>query len=926
VLRQDPELAAPAGSAAEAPPREVAELRLVTVLAASPPEADDPEQHRRLLDETLASVREALVGHGGELERFGPEGLVVVFGADGPRDDDAVRAVAVARELGLPAGIATGEVVQGAGAVVNRAVELARSGGIALDERTTAIVGSRRRLDAPLVGRDAELARLRATLAETRTAGSCRAVTVVGEAGIGKTRLARELALAEGDGTTVVAARCLAHGDGATFLPLLAALRRAGPEHVLAGEPDAELVLTRLSALAEGQPTASLGESYWSIRRLLEALARERAVLLILDDAHWAEPALVDLVEYLADRAEAPVLVLSLARPELERTVGEVIALGPLAADDARAIVAGTAEVDDGTRERIVALAEGNALYAEQLASFAAEGGEGLPPTLDAVLAGRLGRLAASERAILQRAAVLGREFSMGAVAALAAGEAAPSLLALSRAGLVHPAASADPGDDGYSFHHGLLRDAAYATLTKSDRADLHARAAEWLDGRDRVDDVIVGHHLEQATHARRALGEPADELALAAGHRLGEAGMRVWRQNDTGAAIGLFRRSLALLPPGEHRAELGWELAIALRNSSDPGWSDVLDRAGDDARAAHSKVVAARVASERARWHVLAGDSTLAEAAAEITTAVEVLEGAGDDRGLGRSLLALASVHNLACNHGELRVAAESARSAYVRAGFSPAAAIGMYVESLYYGSVPVEVAAVECAQLLEDAPDRMTEANILAVLATLRSAVGAAGEGRPLLAASRDRFDELGNTLGLHTVWGPLALEFEVFAGDPDAAQRVGRTSFEALAAMENRAYASTLAAHLALLSVEGGDARAARELVGYAEEHAIRTDVFAQILWRTAGSRLALLDGEVRTAEQLAREAVTVSAHTDALRERARAHSALGAVLEARGLRADADSERSEAARLLREKGIVAATREGASLGSLSLRLSS
>ena len=149
------------------------------------------------------------------------------------------------------------------------------------------------------------------------------------------------------------------------------------------------------------------------MRRLLEALARTRPVLLLLDDVHWAEPALLDLVDYLAERVtDAPLLIVNLARPELARPAGEQIALGRLSDDEARELVAGVADLDQGTLERVVALADGNALYAEQLASFAAEGGDGLPPTLEAVLAGRLGRLADSERAVLQRAAVAGREFA----------------------------------------------------------------------------------------------------------------------------------------------------------------------------------------------------------------------------------------------------------------------------------------------------------------------------------------------------------------------------------------------------------------------------------------------------------------------------------------------------------------------------------
>jgi DNA-binding SARP family transcriptional activator len=377
ILRQDAELDAPIEAFGDETTRETAELRLVTVLAATPPAAEDPEQHRRLLDETLARVRETLDRHGGTLERFGPEGLVAVFGADGPADDDAIRAVMAARELGLPAGVATGEVVQSTGAVVTRAAELARVGGIRLDERTAELARARRRLEAPLVGREEELEQLGAALAAAREAGRCRVVTVVGEPGIGKTRLARELATRAGAETTVLVGRCIAHGDGATFLPLLSALRRADPAHALAGEADAELVLERLTALAEGGQAVPLGESYWAVRRLLEALARAKPVLLVLDDVHWAERALIDLVEYLADRAAARLLVLCLARPHLERPLGDRLDLGPLDEDETRAVVVGTAELDEATSARIAELAEGNALYAEQLATFAAEGGEG---------------------------------------------------------------------------------------------------------------------------------------------------------------------------------------------------------------------------------------------------------------------------------------------------------------------------------------------------------------------------------------------------------------------------------------------------------------------------------------------------------------------------------------------------------------------
>jgi DNA-binding SARP family transcriptional activator len=909
MLNQDPLLDPPTEAADDAPAREVSELRLVTVLAARPPAADDPEQLRRLLDETLASVRDALDRYGGALQRFGPEGLVAFFGADGPADDDAERAVLAARELGLPAGVATGEVVQGAGAVVARAVELAGVGGIRLDERTAALMRAERRLDAPLAGREEELTRLRSALATVRKEGRCRVVTVVGEPGIGKTRLARELALLEEARTTVLVARCVAHGQGITFLPLLGALRRAEPELALADEPDADLVLTRLAALAEGAQSAPLGESYWAVRRLLEALGRTQPVLLVLDDAHWAEPALVDLVDYLADRTDAPLLVLCLARPELMRPLGELLALGPLGEEEARAIVAGTAVVDGETRERIVELAEGNALYAEQLASFAADGGEGLPPTLEAVLAGRLGGLDPAERSVLQRAAVVGREFSLGAVAALADGEVATELLSLSRAGFVHPATAADPGDDGYTFHHVLLRDAAYATLTKVDRANLHERAAAWIDRDGPGDDAIAGYHLEQAVRYRRELGKDADELAAVAGERLAEAGMRAWRMNDIAAAAGLLGRAVAYLPPGERRAELHLEHsgALRLRDRGEEARA-ALASAQRDARAAGSKRMEARVECERVQIRLLSGDVALDSAAATVAGAIPAIRAAGDARGLARAEMVMSNVHWFACQLDELGASAARAERHYVDAGFSGGAAVGLQAEVLYFGATPVPRAVELCAQLLERIPDRAAQATTTAVLGAILSLEGNA-DARSLLAEARSLYEEVGNENGVLTTWTPYFVEVEALVGDPGLATATGRASIERLLATGDVAHASSHALLLAYVLLDLGDSDGADEYVRLAEAHALPSDVYAQFMWRGARARLLAIEGSATEAEELARDAVRIATLTDALRERARVHIALADVLQHSGKTKEARAEMTAARKLLRQKGASA-----------------
>jgi DNA-binding SARP family transcriptional activator len=899
VLRQDPSLEPPARVEA-VPVDRPSERRLVTVLAARPPADDDPERHRRLLDDTLANVQRVLARNGGTLERFGPEGVLAIFGADAPSDDDAHRALATAEELGLPAGIATGEVVGGAGPVVNRAVELAHSDEIALDERTQALVAETRRLDRPLVGRDEELGRLIAAL----QAGRCTTVTIVGEPGIGKTRLARELALRAGEETTVLVARCVPYGEGTTLLPPLDALRRAEPERALAGEADAELVLARLAALAGDQEPTSLGESYWAVRRLLEALS---PALLILDDVHWAEPALLDLVDYLGERTNGALLVLCLTRPELTRPLGETIRLGPLDDDHARALV--PQELDDETRDRIVALAEGNALFVEQLSSFAAEGGEGLPPTLEAVLAGRLGRLEDTERAALQRAAVVGREFSRGAVAALSEQPVDAALSSLSRRGFVRPSAAADPADDGYRFHHVLLRDAAYGSLTKADRADLHERAVAWLDRDGPGDDALVGYHLEQAASYRRELGEDADELAAAAGERLGEAGMRVWRTNDVIAATRFLGRAIALLPPGRRRAELLWEQSLALRLQGSPGEADAaLTEADRVAQAAHAGDIQARVSAERARVQLYGGETSLDEAVATFTASIATLRDAGDERGLGRAELCLVSVHSLACNFREVGAAAARAVEHYGSAGFSPAACLGYQAEALFYGPLPVSAASPECAAMLESAPDRMSEATLSAVLGGLRAYAGLFDEADALLGHARVLYEDVGSERGLETIWVPLKIARLLAAGEIEEAAALGRRSLEDLLGSQDAAYASTRAAQLAEIMLDLGDEEEARRSLEIARGSALPSDVLVQILWRNAAARLLASAGEHEEALALGRAAVEISALTDALVDRARSHLALAEILARAGADAEARTHTSEARSLLREKGAV------------------
>ena len=293
---------------------------------------------------------------------------------------------------------------------------------------------------------------------------------------------------------------------------------------------------------------SSSDEIFWAARRLLETLAAERPLIVCIEDIHWAEPTLLDLLEYLAGFIRhAPVLLLCLARPELaERRpswlTGGVVVLEPLSEQDSETLLDGLGDLDPEARRRIREAAEGNPLFAEQLAALALDGGESvLPPTIQALLAARLDRLEPVERIVLEHASVVGREFSRGDVVALAPAElhgaVGTHLLSLTRKGLIRPDEGAGPRD-GFRFHHILIRDAAYDGMPKAARAALHERLADRLEHAERRSELeeIVGYHLEQAYRLQGDLGVADAELGVRAGERLATAGRRALGRGDARA------------------------------------------------------------------------------------------------------------------------------------------------------------------------------------------------------------------------------------------------------------------------------------------------------------------------------------------------------------------------------------------------------
>src|ERR671915_1400096 len=436
-----------------------------------------------------------------------------------------------------------------------------------------------RRLDTPLVGREDELMRLIDVVDAVAVERSCRLVTVVADAGVGKSRLARELAARLGDRARFLTGRCLPYGDGITFWPLREIVAQAGgldAAAALGGGEEAGLVVELVrGAIGSGSgDTAGGEETFWAVRKLVEALARDRPLVLCLEDVHWAEPTLLELLEYLsAWIRDAPVLLLCLSRPDLVEEhpswpgvrADALVQLPPLTESETGELLDALQredELDEPTRARIAAAAEGNPLFVEQLTELLAEEPDArhsLPPTIHALLAARLDRLGRDERAVLERAAVMGREFRRRAVVELTPederADTGSHLLALVRKNLLRPDTPSSIGEDGFRFSHVLVRDAAYAAMPKEARADLHERFAGWIEAnlaeRAAELDEIVGYHLEQAYRYREQLA-PVDQrgraLAARAGELLGRAGRRAFARDDMPAALSLLDRAVALV------------------------------------------------------------------------------------------------------------------------------------------------------------------------------------------------------------------------------------------------------------------------------------------------------------------------------------------------------------------------------------------
>jgi predicted ATPase len=468
----------------------------------------------------------------------------------------------------------------------------------------------------------------------------CELFTVVGDAGVGKSRLVAE-ALTRVE-ALVVRGRCPPYGEGITYWPVVEVLKQLD----LLPEDEAAAGAIR-SLLGESELKSSGEDVAWAFRKTLEEAAAERPLVVVFDDIQWGEQTFRDLIEHVALlSSDASILLLCMARPELsERNPAWPVTfrLEPLGHDEVQELIA--EQVPDHLRKRIARAAGGNPLFIEEMLAIAGEanGEVVVPPTLQALLAARLDQLEMEERSVLERGAIEGESGHRGAVQALSPDDAqvTPRLAALVRKELIRPDKALLAGEDGFRFRHLLIRDAAYEALPKVTRAELHERFATWLEkhGTELVQqDELLGYHLERACRYRQELGTADDgALAAAARRRLTAGGHRAALRQDYRAAVSLFERAAALVPPTEFDLALESELGDSLfwiGKSDEALWrADALSKraaaAGD-----HVGELCAKIRAGIIRTHLEAEGAT-ESLAALVEHALPVFEAASDDLAL---------------------------------------------------------------------------------------------------------------------------------------------------------------------------------------------------------------------------------------------------------------------------------------------------
>ena len=833
-----------------------------------------------------------------------------------------------------------------------------------------------RRTTTPFVGRAADLAALASAFERVESDAVPGLVTVTGAPGVGKSRLVAEALAPIAERATVLRSRCLPYGEGITYWPVRELVQAAtGIEH---GEPRGDAI-AKLDAIVGGVDRADLvrdivasimgltdepvpGEEIaWAIRRFVELLAAQRPLVLVVDDLQWAEPVLIELLDHVLDLGRGPILLVAIARPEIEdvrpdwlaRSSLALLRLDALVETDAATLLDLLApELPPGElRSRILASAEGNPLFVEQFVAFATDEALAgrptldertavdlpIPPTIGALLAARLDRLPEAERHLLERASVVGRTFWTGALTELLPDtehrDVAGRLARLARRDLIRPQPSDFADEDAYRFRHLLIRDAAYAGLPKRDRSELHERFAGWLERssrqREREIEVeeILGYHLEQAFHYRDELG-PLDDDALALGGRastpLASAGRRALARSDFPAAAKLLDRAARVL--GERDRERAGLLVSAGEAYLEIGEFTTADGVLVEAAAIAEEIgdrpllTTANLVRLQLKFRSEASTS-IDDVMREAQAAIKELKAFDDPNASARAWRLVSLVYGVtgryeACGDANEK-AIESARRAGDRVTEKRLYATASLV--LVLGPTPAQKGIAGCESLIQMGEgDRRGQAVAFGGLAHLRAMVGDFDRARDDYRRARAILEEVGLRFDASLISidsGPV----ELLAGDPVAAEAELRKDYEALDAMGERNYISSIAGLLAEALYRQGRFEDARAHAAFCEEVAAPSDVSSQYLWRGVKGKLLARDGDHDAGISLATSGVDQARTTDDIEGQGNALMFLAEAQAAAGRDRDAVLSAAEARAMFEAKGNVVSTARAAAFAS-------
>ena len=929
-------------------------------------ESTDPEALRARMRRYFADLRAILERHGGAVEKFVGDAVMAVFGIPVAYEDDALRAVRAAVEMreavsvhGLECriGVNTGEVVVGGegetlvtGDAVNVAARLEQSAGageVLIGSQTRLLVRDAvrvesvapltlkgksqrveafrlleviagaepvaRHLESVLVGRERERTRLRREYEDTVADRACRLVTLLGPAGVGKSRLVADFLQHTREEADVLHGRCVHYGEGITYWPLVELLLAIGVD------PDTVL-------------GSSAAETQLAFRRLLEDRAAKRPQIVVFDDIQWAERTFLELIEHIADLSRgAPILLLCVARTELLDTQpgwggGKLNATSLLleSLDDEdcdRLIDTLAAEaIDDETRQRIIVASQGNPLFVHEMLAMVREqpGARQIvvPPTIHALLQARLDRLSSNERTVIECGSVEGQVFHRGSVAELAPlvrSDVETHLSALVRQELIRPDSTVVAGDEAFRFRHILIRDAAYESLPKATRAQLHEQFANWLDGQKLIErDEILGYHLEQAHRYRRELDPEAAELPGLAGRaaqHLAAAGRAALDRGDARAARTLLERATAVLPhDDERRFAHTPELADVYQETADKRAFEILT----EARSTGDPITRARAAVRLgafslARPNEVAKDQRVAL----LEEALAVFEAEGHDLGLAEYWRAEAEERWGAAQAAATAEACEHALFHLERAGAAQSH-IGLRTRQLLmttyiYSPIPVDDALARISELSRDDDGPLVRAAERLVIGTLLSMKGDIDRALELVRGARQAFADAGLLVSAQRHAFAEA-DIEIRAGAWQQAERTLRKGFADLEELGVHGGSSTIAAILAMVLVSRRELAAAHEALDQARRTTATDDLLNLVFIGFAEGRLLAHENRLVEAEAVGRHAVELADRIDFCFSRPLAHSYLAETLALAGKPEEATRHATTALGILEAKGDV------------------